>query len=128
MSSVRIIRVLLADNHEILRRSLINALAIFEDIKLVGEADNGLEAVRLCAVLEPDVAVMALRLPGLDGVSATRLIREQFPQTRVVILTSSLLEEDVTGALQAGAVAYLRKDVSIDGIVRAIREAIDVPV
>src|SRR5262245_42445812 len=89
MASLKAIRVLLAHENEILRMSLAIALEYLDDILLIGEASDGLEALRLCSELEPDVVLMGVRLPKLDGITATRMMREQCIQTRVIILTAS---------------------------------------
>ena len=121
MSSLKTIRLLVADSNEILRMSLAAALEYQDGIQLVGEASDGLEAVRLCVELQPDVVLMGVRLHKLDGISATRLIREQNPEIKVIILTASFASGDEQTALDAGASLYLYKDGGIDEIADAIR-------
>jgi DNA-binding NarL/FixJ family response regulator len=121
MTSLKTIRVLLAHENEVLRMSLAIALEYLEDILLIGEASDGLEAVRLCSELQPDVILMGIRLPRLDGIAATRMIRERGLQTRVIILTASFITGDEQAALDAGANLYLRKDGGVDDIAAAIR-------
>jgi DNA-binding NarL/FixJ family response regulator len=92
------------------------------DLELVGAAQNGAEAVHMCRELQPDVALIGLHLSGLDGIAATRLIREESPHTKVIILTSSILPQDEQAVMQVGASEYLRKDIAVETIVAAIRE------
>jgi NarL family two-component system response regulator LiaR len=117
------IRVLIVDDHLMVRRGLATFLKVFDDLELAGEAAGGQEAVRLCTQLRPDVVLMDMVMPDLDGAAATRLIRKQFPATQVIALTSFKDENLVQGALQAGAIAYLLKDVSADELARAVRAA-----
>lgn len=117
----RTIRVLVADSHNFVRASLCMMIELVSELELVGAAHDGAEAVHMCRELQPDVALMGLHLSGLDGVAATRLIREECPQTHVIILTSSILPQDEQAVLQAGATAYLRKDVPVEIIVTTIR-------
>lgn len=123
MSSSQPIRVMLVDDHTMVRRGLATFLKVFDDLELVGEAGSGEEAVNLCAQVLPDVVLMDLMMPDMDGAAATRLIRRQFPEVQVVALTSFKGEGLVRDALQAGAIAYLLKDVSADELARAIRAA-----
>jgi len=118
------IRVLLVDDHAVVRSGLGAVLLAFDDLDLVGEAANGEEAVQLCEQFQPDVVLMDLVMPGLDGATATRIIRERWPQIRVIALTSFKEKELVEGALKAGAMSYLLKNVSAEELVAAIRDAI----
>ena len=117
------IRVLLVDDHAVVRSGLSAFLLVFDDLELVGEASSGEEAVRLCDRLQPDVVLMDLVMPGMDGAQATRAIREKCPTIQVLALTSFKETELVEGALEAGAIGYLLKNVSADELARAIREA-----
>ncbi|MCS7088532.1 MAG: response regulator transcription factor [Thermoflexales bacterium] len=115
------IRILVVDDHPMVRSGLSALLSVYDDLELVGEAANGAEAVRLCAELKPDVVLMDLVMPEMDGATATRLIREQNPNIHVLVLTSFKEEELVQNALKAGATGYLLKNVTADELARAIR-------
>jgi NarL family two-component system response regulator LiaR len=117
------IRVLLVDDHAVVRSGLGAFLLAFEDLELVGEAGSGEEAVRLCQQLAPDVVLMDLVMPKMDGAAATRAIRERCPQIQVIALTSFKEKELVQGALEAGAIGYLLKNVSAGQLADAIRAA-----
>jgi two-component system, NarL family, response regulator LiaR len=117
------IRVLLVDDHSMVRRGLATFLKAFDDLELAGEAENGQAAIQLCAKLQPDVILMDMVMPDMNGATATRTIRQQFPNVQVIALTSFKEEELVKSALEAGAIGYLLKDVSADELVRAIRSA-----
>ncbi len=117
------IRVMLVDDHTMVRRGLATFLMVFDDLKLVGEAENGVEAIQLCGEILPDVVLMDMVMPGMDGVRATRAIHEQFPSVQVLALTSFKEGDLVKNALEAGAIGYLLKDVSADELARAIRAA-----
>jgi NarL family two-component system response regulator LiaR len=117
------IRVMLVDDHTMVRRGLATFLKVFEDLQLVGEAENGETAIQLCAEVLPDVILMDMVLPVMDGATATRAIRRQFPQVQVIVLTSFKEGELIKNALEAGAIGYLLKDVSADELVDAIRAA-----
>ncbi len=119
------IRVLVVDDHDAVRSGLAALLQITGNMELVGEATNGAEALQLCAQLEPDVALMDLVMPVMDGVEAIRAIRQICPQTRIIALTSFGEERLVRGALEAGAIAFLMKDVSADELTRTIQAAYD---
>lgn len=117
------IRLLLVDDHAVVRSGLSAFLLAFDDLELVGEAGSGEEAVRLCHQIQPDVVLMDLVMPEMDGATATRIIRERYPEVQVIALTSFREEELVQEALQAGAVGYLLKNVSADELAEAIRKA-----
>ena len=117
------IRVLLVDDHAVVRSGLSAFLLAFDDLQLVGEAGSGEEAVRLCTRLQPDVVLMDLVMPGMDGAQATRAIRQECPALQVIALTSFKERELVEAAVEAGAIGYLLKNVSADELARAIREA-----
>jgi NarL family two-component system response regulator LiaR len=124
MKETDIIRVLLVDDHAVVRSGLGAVLMSNDDLKLVGEANNGEEAVRLCRQLKPDVVLMDLMMPVMDGVTATRAIRENCPESRIIALTSFGEQELVENALKAGAMSYLLKTVSAAELVSAIRGAV----
>lgn len=117
------IRVIVVDDHDMVRRGLAVFLRTFDDLELVGEASDGEEALRAVEELRPDVVLMDLRMPGVDGVEATRRIRQQYPETQIIALTSFKDERLVHDALQAGAIAYLLKNASVDDLASAIRAA-----
>jgi len=114
---------MLVDDHTMVRRGLATFLKVFDDLELAGEADSGEAAIELCSQVLPDVILMDLMMPDMDGATATRLIRHQFPSVQVVALTSYKEEQVVQNALQAGAIGYLLKDVSADELAQAIRAA-----
>jgi NarL family two-component system response regulator LiaR len=117
------IRVLIADDHSMVRAGLATFIKVKSDLDLVGEARNGQEALRLCEQSRPDVILMDLVMPKMDGVAATQVIREQWPQVQIIALTSFKDKDMVQGALRAGAISYLLKDVSVDELAEAIRAA-----
>jgi DNA-binding NarL/FixJ family response regulator len=117
------IRVVVADDHGVLRDGLAGLIAAQPDLELVGAAANGAEAVELCRSAVPDVVLMDLEMPVLDGIDATRAILAELPATVVLVLTSFSDRRRITGALDAGAVGYLLKDASADEVVRGIRTA-----
>jgi NarL family two-component system response regulator LiaR len=117
------IRVLVVDDHAMVRRGLATFLKVVDDLELVGEAASGQAAVQLCAELQPDVVLMDMVMPDMDGATATRLIRERSRSIHVLALTSFKEELLIQSALQAGAIGYLLKDVSADELARAIRDA-----
>ncbi len=117
------IRVLLVDDHDMVRQGLAVFLQVYDDLELAGEAATGVEAVQTCAVVQPDVVLMDLMMPEMDGVTATRLLHERFPAIRVIALTSFQEEGMVQQALQAGALSYLLKNVSAEHLAAAIRAA-----
>jgi NarL family two-component system response regulator LiaR len=123
MAETQPIRVMLVDDHAVVRSGLGAFLLAFDDLELIGEASSGEEAVRLCNQLQPDVVLMDLVMPGMDGAAATRAIRERRPEIHVIALTSFKEKELVQGALQAGAIGYLLKNVSADELADAIRAA-----
>jgi NarL family two-component system response regulator LiaR len=123
MEKVDSIRIMLVDDHAMLRKGLATFLLAFDDLELVGEASNGLEAVQLCDQVQPDVILMDLVMPEMDGAAAIRVIRERHPSVRTVALTSFQDEELVQGALEAGAIGYLLKNVSAEELAAAIRAA-----
>ena len=117
------IRLMIVDDHTMVRRGLTTILKVFDDLQLVGEAESGESAVQLCAEVLPDVILMDMSLPGMDGATATRAIRKKFPQTQIIVLTSFKEGILIKQALEAGAIGYLLKDVSADDLVQAIRSA-----
>lgn len=117
------IRVMIVDDHDMVRRGLAAFLLVKSDLKLAGEARNGHEALDLCGKLQPDVILMDLVMPEMDGATATRLIRERCPEVQVIALTSFQEQSLVEEALQAGAISYLLKNVSANDLAEAIRAA-----
>lgn len=118
-----LISVMVVDEHPMVRRGILIFLKNKPDLQMVGEACNGQEAVDLCEKLKPDVILMDLRMPVLDGVAATRIIHKRFPDIRIVALTTFQEKQLVHDALEAGAISYLLKDVSGDELAEAIRQA-----
>lgn len=117
------IRVMLVDDHAVVRSGLITFLMTCDDMQLVGEAASGEEALKICSQANPDVVIMDLVMPGMDGATATRQLRERCPTIQVIALTSFKDQELVQSALKAGAIGYLLKDVSAQELANAIRAA-----
>jgi DNA-binding NarL/FixJ family response regulator len=117
------IRVLIVDDHAVVRRGLRGFLDLLDDIEVVGEAENGLEAVEAAGRLLPDVILMDLLMPELDGLGAIAQIKAAQPEIEIVALTSFIEEEKVTTALEAGATGYLLKDADADDVAAAVRAA-----
>ena len=117
------IRLLLVDDQALFREGLHTLLSLHEDFEVVGEAGNGLEALAAADALRPDVVLMDLRMPILDGVAATRRLLAAHPTSRVIVVTTFDDDELVFDGLRAGAVGYLLKDVSSDKLIEAIRAA-----
>ncbi|HUG47220.1 MAG TPA: response regulator transcription factor [Candidatus Limnocylindria bacterium] len=117
------IRVLIVDDHAVVRRGLRNFLELLTDIEIVGEAENGRQALDLAQRERPDVVLMDLLMPVMDGLEAAAAIRQSLPETEVVAVTSFIEEEKVVTALDAGASGYLLKDATADEVAAAIRGA-----
>jgi DNA-binding NarL/FixJ family response regulator len=115
------IRVLIADDQRVVREGLSMLVGLIEDVKVVGVACDGAEAVRLAEAQQPDVILMDLRMPDLDGIAATAQLCERLPSARVLVLTTYIDEDAIVPALQAGALGYLTKDASAEQIETAIR-------
>lgn len=123
--SDRLIRVLVCDDHAVVRSGLRMILSLCADIQLVGEAADGAAAVREAVRLVPDVVLMDMKMPIMDGVAATRAIRERLPDVAIVALTTFAEEQTVQDVLKAGAIGYLLKDASADELTAAVRAAAD---
>src|SRR5512138_137481 len=117
------ITILLVDDHEVVRQGLRAYLSAQPGLEVVAEAASGEEAVRLAAELVPDVALMDLLMPGMDGIEATRRLKKVSPRTQVVVLTSYHEDEHIFPALRAGAISYLLKSVKMDELAEALRRA-----
>jgi NarL family two-component system response regulator LiaR len=124
MAEQKPIRVVIVDDHAMVRKGLTTFLKVSDDLELVAEASSGQEALDLCRRLQPDVVLMDLIMPGMDGVATTRALREACPETRVIALTSFAEDNLVHAALQAGALSYLLKDVTAADLAKAIRDAV----
>lgn len=116
------IRVLLADDHTVFRQGLKSLLAYEEDLKVVSEAANGKEAIDFTKQLHPDVVIMDINMPILNGLEATKQIKQELPKTKIVILTSQGDDKSVFSLIEAGADGYLLKDVAAENLVSAIRD------
>jgi DNA-binding NarL/FixJ family response regulator len=121
-SEIRAIRVLIADDQRLFAEGVMNLLGADERIEVVGLAHNGAEATRLAESLRPDVVVMDIGMPGMDGIEATRQIKRRFPETVVMILTASDRPVDVERATEAGAAGYLTKDSASSDLITAVVE------
>lgn len=119
------IRVLVADDHGVLRDGLGRVIEAQDDMVLVGVAADGAEAIERCRETAPDVVLMDLEMPVLDGIGATRAIADELPSVTVLVLTSFSDRHRITAALDAGAVGYLLKDAAADDVVRGIRAAVE---
>lgn len=117
------IRVLVADDHSVVRKGLRTFLGLHSELEIIGEAANGEEAVAMARELKPDVVLMDIKMPKMDGITATGLIRKELPETEVIALTSVLEDASVVGAVRAGAIGYLLKDTEADELCRAIEAA-----
>jgi NarL family two-component system response regulator LiaR len=123
MTDTKKIRVMLVDDHAVVRSGLATFLMVCDDMVLVGEVASGEQAIQLCPQVNPDVVLMDLVMSGMDGATATRLIRKTCPEIQVIVLTSFKEQELIQGALKAGAIGYLLKDVTADELANAIRAA-----
>ncbi len=123
MSEPGPIRIMIVDDHAMVRAGLATFLEVSDGLDLVGQATNGQEAIELCERFQPDVILMDLVMPKMDGVTATRIIRERWPQVQVIALTSFQEKELVQDALEAGAISYLLKNVSMADLTEAVRAA-----
>lgn len=121
----RTIRIMIVDDHPYVRRALRVFLEEWDEVELAGEATDGKEALALAGQVHPDVILMDLVMPVMDGVTATRLIKEKFPAIQVVILTSAIDYELIEKALEAGATSYMIKNVTLDTIIATIRAAVE---
>lgn len=117
------IRVAIVDDHEMVRRGLSDFLRIFSEFSLVGEASDGEEAIKMCTKIKPDVVLMDLVMPRLNGVEATRQITFRFPEIKIIALSSYDDERLVPAALEAGAISFLQKNVTMSELADAIRKA-----
>ena len=117
------IRVLITDDHGVVRQGLRMFLSLDPDIQVVGEAQDGREALAMARELKPDVVLMDLLMPVMDGLESTKAIRTELPEVEVIALTSVLEGASVTGAIRAGAIGYLLKDTDAEGLHQAIRGA-----
>jgi two-component system, NarL family, response regulator LiaR len=124
MNTPQKIRVMLVDDHNVVRSGLATFLRAFDDLELVGEAKNGLEALHLCREKKPDVILMDLMMPEMDGIAATRAILAEYLEIKIIAMTSFEEEELVQGVLAAGAMSYLLKNVTADELAKAIRDAV----
>ena len=117
------VRVLVADDHGVVRKGLRTFLSLDSELEIIGEASDGEEAVKMAHNLRPDVVLMDIKMPKMDGIAATAAIRRELPDTEVIALTSVLEDASVVGAVRAGAIGYLLKDTEADELCRAIKAA-----
>lgn len=118
-----LIHVMLVDDHPMVRKGLITFLKIFDDLKLVGEAGSGADAIKLANEVQPDIVLMDMVMPDMDGAEVTQQIRQNIPNVQVIVLSSFKEGKLIKKALEAGAIGYLLKDISADELARAIRSA-----
>lgn len=130
LSQINPARLVIVDDHELARAGLRSMLEAEPDLRIVGEAANGREAIQLCRQLQPELVLMDLRMPVMDGVAATREIKREFPSTAVIILTIRDSSDYLNEALEAGADAYLLKDVTqreISTVIRRVLQGLPSP-
>jgi DNA-binding NarL/FixJ family response regulator len=118
------IRLLIVDDHHVVRRGLVFFLQTQDDIEIVGEASNGIEAIELASKLNPDIILMDLVMPQMNGIEATKRIKRLFPEMKILMLTSFSDQDHVIPALEAGATGYQLKDIEPDQLVRSIRNIV----
>jgi len=120
----KVIKVLVVDDHLVVRKGYEYMIKVYPDMKLIGEASSGEQAISLCQKLEPDVVLIDIKLPQLSGISTIRTIKEQYPNIQLVAITSYIQEKElVIEALEAGAISFLYKNASIDDLANGIRSA-----
>jgi DNA-binding NarL/FixJ family response regulator len=119
------IRILIVDDHALIRRGLSELLSAAEGVEVVGAIDDGLNAAAAAADLEPDIVLMDMSMPGLDGIGATRAVLAVRPEAKVIMLTSFSENARILAALEVGAVGYLLKDTEPEDVIRAVRDAAD---
>lgn len=119
------IRVLIADDHHVVRRGLLFFLKTQKDIEVIGEAKNGVEAIELVESLQPDIVLMDLVMPEMDGIQATKKIKSKWPEVAILMLTSFSDKDHVLPAIEAGAAGYQLKDIEPDELVNSIRQIIN---
>lgn len=124
MNTSQLIHVMLVDDHNVVRSGLATFLRAYEDLDLIGEAKNGREALNLCRKKKPDVILMDLMMPEMDGIAATQAILAECPDIKIIAMTSFEDEELVQGVLAAGAISYLLKNITSDELAKAIRDAV----
>ena len=117
------IRILIADDHSITRSGIKTLISVYDDLTLVGEAANGAEAITMCDEVSPDVILMDINMPVIDGIEATVKIREKYPNIKIIALTSYVDKKLVKDILKAGAISYIIKNISPDELVKTIRDA-----
>ncbi len=117
------IRILIADDHAVVRQGLKMFLSLDPELSIIGEADNGRKAIEMAHQLQPDIVLMDLLMPVLGGVEATTIIRRELPDVEVIALTSVLEDKSVVDAVRAGAIGYLLKDTESDELIRSIKAA-----
>ena len=117
------IRLVIVDDHGMVRRGMRDFLELHDDLEVVGEAADGTAAIEVVGATRPDVVIMDLLMPGMDGIEATRRIKAEHPDIEVVALTSFIEEERIVGAIEAGAAGFLLKDAEADDLAAAIRAA-----
>ncbi|GHO46557.1 response regulator [Ktedonospora formicarum] len=124
MSEIESITILIVDDHAIVREGIRAFLSIQPDCSVIGEAESGEVAVRMAAELVPDVILMDLMMPGIDGVETTRRLKQVSPHSQVIVLTSFHNDEHIFPALRAGALSYVLKEISPDELVEVVRKAV----
>jgi two-component system, NarL family, response regulator LiaR len=117
------IKVLIVDDHPLVRKGINILLGVYDDIEVVGEAEDGREAIEVCEKYNPDIVLMDLIMPQVDGITATKKILESWPSIKVVVLTSFIDKKLIEDSLKAGAIGYVLKNISGDELVTTIREA-----